>query len=300
MECAGNDSNTGTGWRDVSACAAGAPPAFAAAADCRAWLDANSEQLCLVIARVCRRGRLAGPDFEEFRAATLLKFVERDYAVLRAFAGRSSLSTYLHSVVTRHLLDWRNARWGKWRPSEYARRTGPWAVQLERLTSRDGLTLAEAIRFMGGCARAEQARSALAALAPAAGRLRTEPRHRVKEVALEGIALYSHESPDRALVREDLVKEGRHVARSLRAVLTRLSPEERALLKMRFVDGVPIRDMAARLGVHPRPFYRRFANLLSALRCQLEREALDVECVRALVGHHEMQLPPLLASCSPR
>lgn len=273
------------------------------ATDCRAWLEANTEQVQVVIARVCRRGHLAGLDVEEFTAATLLKFVERDYAVLRAFAGRSSLSTYLHSVVTRHLLDWRNARWGKWRPSECARRAGPWAVQLERLTSRDGLTLSEAIARMGawpGAAQGGEATLALAALTTAAGSLRTGLRGRPREVSLDGVALYASESPDTALVRDDLARRARRVARVLRAVLTRLSPEERVLLKMRFVDGVPIRDMATRLGVLPSPFYRRFAALLSKLRQQLESHELDAGSVGPVVGHHEIELPPLIAASSAR
>ena len=40
--------------------------------------------------------------------------------------------------------DWRNARWGKWRPSAEARRQGALATHLERLMRRDGLTFEEA------------------------------------------------------------------------------------------------------------------------------------------------------------
>ena len=47
-----------------------------------------------------------------------------DYSILRKFKGRSSLRTDLITVVTHLYQDWRNGRWGKWRPSEDAKRRG--------------------------------------------------------------------------------------------------------------------------------------------------------------------------------
>jgi hypothetical protein len=74
--------------------------------------------------------------------------MENDYRAIRAFAGRSSLHTYLLSVIAHYYQDWRNARLGKWRPSTEARRLGPVAVRLETLIGRDGLTLDQACELL--------------------------------------------------------------------------------------------------------------------------------------------------------
>ena len=96
------------------------------------------------IRAVCRRQRLLPEDAEDFAGVVRLHLIDKDFAVLRRFEGRSSLGTYLLAVITHLGQDWRNARWGKWRPSAEARRHGPVGLQLERLIRRDGFTLDEA------------------------------------------------------------------------------------------------------------------------------------------------------------
>src|SRR5690348_9058839 len=93
---------------------------------------------------VARRQRLGVDEAEELGSIVRLKLVEDSYAILRKYQGRSSLTTYLTKVISRILLDWRAARWGRWRASAAARRLGPTAVLFEVLTRRDGLTFAEA------------------------------------------------------------------------------------------------------------------------------------------------------------
>ena len=92
--------------------------------------------------------RLAPGDHQDFAQSVHLKLVQGNYGVFAKFRGDSSLRTYLSVVVSRALLDWRNARYGKWRPSAAAARLGPEAVALERSMSRDGRTLDEAIEIV--------------------------------------------------------------------------------------------------------------------------------------------------------
>ena len=99
-----------------------------------------------VIRAVVRRGRLPPADAEDFSQGVQLKFLESGYEAFARFDGRSSLRTYLTTVVWRLLLDWRTAAYGKWRPSAVARRLGAQAVRLDRLLNRDGLTVDEAIQ----------------------------------------------------------------------------------------------------------------------------------------------------------
>src|SRR5262245_8565405 len=89
------------------------------------------------IAAVCREKGLGREEAEDFGQTVRLKFLEDDCAVLRKYRGQAALGTYLWTIVKRHLLDLRNAEWGRWRPSAEARRLGRAAERLELLLVRD-------------------------------------------------------------------------------------------------------------------------------------------------------------------
>ena len=94
----------------------------------------NPQELALldaVIRNIARMRRLAPGDHQDFAQSVHLKLIQGNYGVFAKFRGDSSLRTYLSVVVSRALLDWRNARYGKWRPSAAAARLGPEAVALE-------------------------------------------------------------------------------------------------------------------------------------------------------------------------
>jgi len=110
----------------------------------RELLAANYPLVEQVIRSVARHYHLRAEEAEELGSTARLKLVDNHYAVLRRFQRRSSLATYLTSVVGRICLDNRVAQWGKWRPSASALRQGNTAVALERLTGREGHTFKEA------------------------------------------------------------------------------------------------------------------------------------------------------------
>ncbi len=97
-----------------------------------------------VIRRVCASHCLRGADAEDFKSVAMIRLIENDYEVLARFEGRSSIGSYLRTVITHMYLDFQNQRFGKWRTSAAARRLGPVAVRLEYLLYRDGLTFDEA------------------------------------------------------------------------------------------------------------------------------------------------------------
>src|SRR5262245_17632488 len=93
---------------------------------------------------VCRRHRLSADEADDFSSEVRVHFIERNYEPLRRFEGRSTLRTYLITVVNHLFLDYRNRLWGKWRPSAEASRIGPVAIQFERLVIRDGWSVEQA------------------------------------------------------------------------------------------------------------------------------------------------------------
>src|SRR5215467_8018208 len=92
-------------------------------------------------AHACRRYGLGPEDVEDFTQEVKLKVCADGYAVLRKYQGRSKLATYLVVVVQHALQDYANHMWGKWRPSEEAKRHRPLGVQLEKLLVCDRFSL---------------------------------------------------------------------------------------------------------------------------------------------------------------
>ena len=212
-----------------------------------------------VIRGVVRRGRLLPPDAEDFSQSVQLRFLETAYEAFARFDGRSSLRTYLTTVVWRLLLDWRTAAYGKWRPSAAARRLGPQAVRLDRLLNRDGLTVDEAIQV------ASLAPEALAdhVLRLMAERLPRRRRHiRVPDDVLQ---LVAREFPDPIEARERAMK-ARQARIALGRAVNHLNPEERRLMALRYRQSLTVREIADLLDLDARRLYRTFDRLVGKLR----------------------------------
>ena len=195
---------------------------------------------------VCRRHRLSSVDADDFCSAFRLRLMEDDYAVIRAYQGRSSLQTYLVTVIAHFFQDWRNAQWGKWRPSTEARRLGALAVHLETLTVRDRLTLDEAYEVLKSKHGATESRLDVERLAS-----RLPPRtarHFVGQDALDRI-VDAAARPERSVQDREASDVARAAETALSTALQSLRAEDRLILKLRFADGVRVSDIARVLNV---------------------------------------------------
>jgi RNA polymerase sigma factor (sigma-70 family) len=221
----------------------------------------SEEQLQLlsqVVRDVARSRRLPIADAQDFAQSVHLTLLERRYDVFSRFGGRSSLHTFLTTVVRRMLLDWRNQAYGKWRPSAAALRLGPHAVTLERLITRDGHPPDEAIALMRGGADAPSAADLLAL------RAQLPTRHRRRMVSED--ALRDVSDPDDGPAADGQQTADRHMRRVIAAALRQLSREDRWLIAMRYGHGRSVQALAAELQVDSRALYRRFNRVLRALR----------------------------------
>ncbi len=212
-----------------------------------------------VIRSVIRRGRLSSANAEDFSQGVHLKFLETGYEAFARFDGRSSLRTYLTTVVWRLLLDWRNAAYGKWRPSAAARRLGAEAVQLDRLINRDGLTIEEAIQVASRAPAASPDR----VLRRMADRL--PRRRRAVFVADDVLHLVAREAPDPIEARERAART-RQTRIALGQAFNHLNPEERQLMSLRFRQSLTVREIAGLLKVDAKRLYRTFDRLVGQLR----------------------------------
>lgn len=243
----------------------------------REVLQKNLALVDSVTDRVCRRARLYGPDAEDFSASVKLALIEDDYAILRRFEGRSSLSTYLTIVVERLLADEHVRTRGRWHPSTEAVRLGTAAMLLESLMFRDHRTLEEALPLVHAVDPTLTRSSAEALLA----RL-PERRPRPVTTDLESVPPTSL-STEAATPEFEARQLSERTARIVRDTLAALSLEDRMLVRFRFVAAMSIADISRMMRLPQRPLYRRLESLLLRLRNALESAGLDGAAVEEII-----------------
>jgi RNA polymerase sigma factor (sigma-70 family) len=233
-----------------------------------------------VVRFVCRRARCDADEQDEFAASVRLKLVEGDGEVLRRFEGRSELRTYLGVVVQRLFIDFRRQRWGMWRPSAEARRTGHAAIVLDQLLNRDGLGLDEALAAARMDARVTESAEELRGIAE---RLPRRPRRRtVSEEVLFEVPVAPN--AEVAILEEERGRRAVEVRHALEELVATLEPQDAAILRLRFEGGLTVARIAVLLGIEQKPLYRRIERLLGRLREALEDRGFAALEVSSLVG----------------
>jgi hypothetical protein len=161
------------------------------------------------------------------------------------------------------LLDWRNASYGKWRPSAAARQLGDHVVLLQRLVYRDRFTPEQAVHI----AASTQNAPPIAELQGMASQLPPQLRRR----------MVSHDDVE-SLRRTDFVdpidaaeqtSARRRVTAQLARALRLLPISDRHVLYLRFACNRSVGDIAIALQTDRKKLYRRIDASLRRLRVQL-------------------------------
>jgi RNA polymerase sigma factor (sigma-70 family) len=241
--------------------------------------DILLEHLSLVeriIATICRGRGMDAAQTEEFAGFVKLRLVENDYAIVRAFKERSSFGTYMTTVVSRLLSDYRNHEWGKWHDSAEAKRLGNLAVDLERMIVRDSRSIDEALAVLGskypGVTRAT--------LADIAARF--PQRHRRRMVSL-------HDRPESTAVLEpeDAVANAQLaecISRVVTVFVRGLSRDDQLLFQLRFTCDMPVPQIANVLHQDLQALYRRLRMHMGSLRAALQNAGVSAKDVSGLIG----------------
>ncbi|HEX9723387.1 MAG TPA: sigma-70 family RNA polymerase sigma factor [Vicinamibacteria bacterium] len=229
-----------------------------------------------VIDFVAARHRLDPMEREDFGSYVTFKFIEDDYRRIRQFRGESRLETYLNVVVQRLFLDFRAKRWGKWRPSARARALGKPGVLVERLLYRDGLFRNEVLQTLGqhGVHLEGDAFEALVQEIPYRPR-----RHQVSGESLAAVA-DAFDGGELSDGERSIVAQ--KVEAALRTALCDLTAADRVILKLRFLDGCTVKEIAAALGVSERPLYPRSQCLFRRVREALEKQGVHRDDAQAI------------------
>jgi RNA polymerase sigma factor (sigma-70 family) len=231
----------------------------------------------------CRRMHMSDADTEDFVGYVKVALIDNDYDIIRKFEGRSSFTTYLTTVIHRLLYQHRTKEWGKWRPSAEAKRLGDVAIALERLTTRDGYSLAEAVSMMTtGNAPAASCRE-LEAIA-----LRLPPRAPRPMLVTEETApdlVAAADDPSDGPMSREREEVARRAASVLDGIMNSLEPEDRLILKMRFWSAQRVADIAGTLHLDAKKTYKRIDKLLGKARTALERAGIGRKEIDDLFTH---------------
>lgn len=246
-------------------------------------LTANLALIDRAIAFACRRYQLSPDDAEEFDAVVKLRLVENDYAVLRAYEGRSSFATYISVAVQRMALDYRIHQWGKWHASAEAKRLGDTAITLEKLLHRDGRTFDEALPIIRS--RTNITREELLALA---SRLPPRPP-KMRDVPIDEAAAVAADSGggEANLINEERQRTAQRVSALMTEAIERLPEDERLILQLRFEEGMTVAQISRSLGVDQKALYRRIERCMRDIRKQLEHAGIASAEVLDLIGRDE-------------
>ncbi|MEO8378244.1 MAG: sigma-70 family RNA polymerase sigma factor [Acidobacteriota bacterium] len=237
----------------------------------------------------CRESRMSEQDVDDFIASVRLHFLDRDFAVLRSFEERCSLSTFLSMVIQRQLFDYRSREWGRFRTSAAAQRLGPVGVRLETLLRRDRKSLPEAVTVLqreGHRITRDEADS-LAEKLP-------ERRPRLVQIEIEEALPRELAVGSDAIELEAEAHQRQAVSRTvtavMRAALAELPAEDLTILRMHYAAGMPVAAISRSLGLEQRPTYRRINRLCQGLRAKLADAGLSEVSVEALLGRPDVDL----------
>ena len=244
-------------------------PRMESIADPADWLERHHHQLEAVLVSVSRRKGLDDQQTEEFRSEIHLHLVEKDYAVLRSWDGRSELRTFLYAVISRKLIDVFRARHGRWRPSKKAEALGETAVRLEQLLHQRRYSFEEAYQQLRSDPRHPVSRNSLALLA---SKLSRPPP--VSETPLDQDLAGTSRNPEQSLEDGDEATLLTRVFTVLETSGEALEESDRLLLQLRFEEGVTLSRAARLLGQERPQVEKRLKQLLELLRTRLKEAGI--------------------------
>jgi RNA polymerase sigma factor (sigma-70 family) len=249
--------------------------------EARALLVESLPLIDRITRSICRRSGIDHSESEDFASVVRLKLVENDYAAIRSFEGRCSLSTWLMVLARRVLLDYRNHRWGKWRPSAEATRLGGAATLVERVVRRDGGSIEDAARLIREEQSIEMSEAEIEGLLARLPARTPRPHEEPLGVAAEGRD--PSLDPEAAVLSAEAGRLSQHASRILSERLARLDAEDRLLVRMRFFDGLPVPRIARATGTDQRRLYHRISKIGDELRIALEQGGVDRGAIRSIL-----------------
>jgi hypothetical protein len=247
--------------------------------------------------------RMAGRRFpqaalaEEAALFVMEGLARDDWRRLRAFTGRSTLTTYVGALTLRLLEDFARARFGRVKAPLWIRRLGGIWMTLFRLLCLERFSPDEAVALVGDrqpgtATAAEEAAYRLLGEIPSCGEHQGESSEFCEETTLPtaeadcSVQEQQLEQGERTQLFSvlgriffDGAREDRNprVLERLEGVGIRLDPQERLLLQLCYRDGVAVAEAGRMLGLNRHQAHGRLRRLLDRLRQDFAAAGLEEE-----------------------
>ncbi len=242
--------------------------------------SSNLDVIGRIVIAIGRRHALQDPEIEELRSEVYLHLLENDYTVLRKWRGEAMLSTYLTAVANNCFRGFLIRKWGRWRPSQKAKRLGQEAVRMETLLHRDGYSFEEAYEILRTrhCSKASPRQpNDPTAQSPPRDSRQFENGDRLDYLQVVGDTESRLENRDKAALKT-------RVLNVLQQALRTLSMGDRTLLRLRYEEGFALKEIANVLAIRQRSIYTRHERCLRELRSCFEQEGLRWPQVAEILG----------------
>ena len=243
-----------------------------------------------IVRTIGRRRHLSATERDDFASFVNLRLVEDNYAILRKFQNRSTLWTYLATVIERLSLDFCAEKWGRWRPSAMADRLGHVAVLLERLVTRDSHTVEEAMEIVRTNHNVKMSDAELRRIWD-----QLPVRVRTTEVGEEAAAAVSGDETSESIIEDADLRDGiDRLQRTLKSAFDQIAAQDRVVIALRFDQDLSMVEIAKLNGSSVPTLHRRLDKSVKQLPAALEVAGIDPRDVRNLIGHPSIALSPLL------
>jgi RNA polymerase sigma factor (sigma-70 family) len=243
-----------------------------------------------IVRTVGRRRHLSSTERDDFASFVNLRLVDENYAILRKFQNRSTLWTYLATVIEHLSLDFCAQKWGRWRPSAMAERLGPVAVLLERLVTRDSHTIEEAMEIVRTNHDVRLSYGELRSIWE-----QLPVRVRATEVGEEAAAAVSGGDNSESIIEDaDRRRDMARLQHALAAAFAQIAVQDRVLIALRFDQDLSVAEIAKLTGSSVPTLHRRLDKSVKQLRLALTGAGFDPGEIANLIGHHSIALSPLL------
>jgi RNA polymerase sigma factor (sigma-70 family) len=227
-----------------------------------------------------RRHRLDEEEHEELFSYSLEKLLERERKVFGCFRGRSSLRTYLESIVGRLWVDLLNKWHGRWRPMASSSRLGTTVVALDQLVRRDRQGVRTAVRLVQALRPSKRSAETLEAIGVKLAAV-VRPREIHSQVLLSHQV--ARERADEQLEEEQRGKLADRFLQATREAIAGLPDGHRQVVHLWFFEGRSAPQIAELTGLAPKKIYRLITASLKKLATDLEARGLGRESLRWVV-----------------
>ncbi len=233
----------------------------------------SSSDVLNKIETVCRRHFSADNDVNECFIFVIDSLKSQDYKRLRAFKGRSKLTTYLYTLVNSLVIDFRRKKYGRRRIPAAVRKLGQWAEAVYRLICWQRFSVDDAFGFLqvdglyeGGYDRFRQEIIPIQN-APCRENPRIQSIDNPESVA-------SHLSDARSNPMEKLIEKLDYQRRFRAAGIIRemtgeLSEQDQLLVRLVYGSDHSVRAAAATVGLSTTTVRNRLKRLLTLFRKKL-------------------------------